>query len=99
MTSERNSEARAPRPRRAVGLAYEGGASLPRVVVKAVGEPAEALLHRERWRTPVVEDDLLSRALFRLPIDASIGRELFEVVAAVLVHIVAVDAEREALDA
>jgi len=97
MTSENRSEARDPR--RAVGLAYAGGASLPRVVVKAVGEPAEALVRRERWRTPVVEDDLLARALFRLPIDASIGRELFEVVAAVLVHIVAVDAKREALDA
>ena len=85
-------------PRRAVGLAYDGEASLPRVVVKAVGEPAEALLRRETWRKPVVEDDLLARALFRLPIDASIGRELFEVVAAVLVHVVAIDARREALD-
>ena len=86
------------RPRTLVGLRYEPARGLPSVVLKANGERAEAILARRPALTsaPVVRDAELARALYRLPIDAPIRRELFTAVAAVLVHVFSIEATLEA---
>lgn len=85
-------------PQLLVGLAYAPQEGLPSVMLKASGEQAEKIL-RERNAAlgpPVVEDRELARALYRLPIDAPIGQELFGVVAALLTHVYAIEARLEA---
>jgi len=86
--------------RRLVGLRYEVGEGLPSVVFKAAGEPADAILRQREAAlgAPLVRDPALARALYRLPIDASIGRDLFGAVAAVLVHVFSVDGSLEGSD-
>lgn len=79
--------------RRVVGLRYEPGAGLPRVVLKGGGDQADAVLKQVR-RTGgpvVVKDESLVKQLYRLPVDAEIGRDLFELVAILLVHVFAID--------
>jgi type III secretion system FlhB-like substrate exporter len=76
-----------------VGLKYEQGAGLPQVIVKGSGKMAEAILSR---RDPVngpvvVKDAQLLEQLYRLPMDAQIGPELFHLVAALLAHVFAVE--------
>lgn len=81
-------------PRRVVGLRYDGPASLPTVVFKGAGPLAERWLD-ERWRRadapPLVHQPALLEALYRLPVDAAIGSDLFRAVATILVHVLAVD--------
>jgi type III secretion system FlhB-like substrate exporter len=77
---------------RAVGLRYlpEGGP--PSVVLKSAGRSVEPVLDRaRRIGVPIVQDERLLDSLYRLPTDAAIGRELFELVAALLVHVYALD--------
>jgi type III secretion system FlhB-like substrate exporter len=79
--------------KKVVGLAYEPGKGLPRVVVKGNGPMAEQIL---RERDPVdgpmlVKDPQLLQQLYRLPMDAEIGPELFQLVAALLAHVFAVE--------
>lgn len=79
--------------KKVVGIAYEPGKGLPRVVVKGNGPMAEQIL---RNRDPVegpalVKDPLLLQQLYRLPMDAEIGPELFQLVAALLAHVFAVE--------
>jgi flagellar biosynthesis protein len=87
---------------RVVGLKYEpGGEGLPQVVLKGAGRLAEEVLERRIGlglrSPPVVKDAALVDALYRLPVDGAIGPELFEAVAALLVHVFAVEAKvREA---
>ena len=74
------------------------GAGLPRVVLKGSGRLADEIVEagrRQRPALPLVEDELLLDALYRLPTDAEIGRDLFELVAALLAHVYAVDAHRQ----
>jgi len=97
-------EERNPRSKRLVGLAYEPGEGLPRVMLKASAMHAEEILRTHRRggsdAPALVKNPELVQALYRLPIDAPIGRDLFSVVAAVLVHVFAVDATlSEARDA
>lgn len=79
---------------RVVGLGYEPGKGLPRVVLKGSGILAERIVE-EGWKndakTPIVQDEKLVDALFRLPTDAEIGPELFEMVAVLLAHVFAVN--------
>lgn len=84
------------RPKRVVGLKYERDEGLPRVIVKGHGALAEQMLDR-RGRTgpPVVEDEELLEQLYRLPVDAEIGPELFQLVAALLVHVYAIEGRLE----
>lgn len=84
-------------PKLLVGLDYTPGEGLPSVLLKASGEQAEALLrqHNAASGPPLVEDRELARALYRLPVDAPIGRELFGVVAALLTHVYAIEARLE----
>lgn len=80
---------------RVVGLRYDGERSLPTVVLKGAGPLADELLRQRRSRRdapPVVHNPTLLDALYRLPVDAAIGPELFHAVAAILAHVLAVDA-------
>jgi|GEM_PF-1409435 len=79
---------------RVVGLAYDPGEGLPRVVLKGSGKLAQTIVGEagnRRHEVPVVQDEKLVEALFRLPTDTEIGPELFEMVALLLAHVYAVD--------
>jgi len=83
--------------KRVVGLRYEPGEdSLPEVILKGAGPLADELLARRSGagnRPPVVKDEALLDALYRLPIDSAIGPELFQAVAVLLAHVFAVEAK------
>lgn len=78
---------------RAVGLAYKPEAGLPRVVFKAAGELAEQALDQGlRLSGPrVVRDAQLLKQLYRLPVDAGIDASLFQAVAILLAHVLALN--------
>jgi flagellar biosynthesis protein len=79
--------------KRVVGLRYEPGQGLPRVIVKGSGKAAEEILQRRSTQDGplVVKDKQLLEQLYRLPMDAEIGPELFQLVAALLAHVFAVE--------
>ena len=81
-----------------VGLRYEPADGLPQVILKASGAAADEVL-RARMRAvqapPVVRDGALLEQLYRLPLEGRIGPELFQVVAIVLAHVLAIDAQRK----
>jgi flagellar biosynthesis protein len=84
-------------PRRVVGLVHstDGVLTLPRVVFKGAGPAADLLVDafsRQHGRQRVVRDDALLDRLFRLPTDAAISPDLYQLVAALLVHVFAVEA-------
>lgn len=79
---------------RAVGLAYDDQeGSLPVVVLKAAGPATQALLaHTLHASGPrLVRDAALLDQLYRLPVDAAIDPSLFQLVAALLAHVLAVN--------
>ena len=78
---------------RVVGVSYEAGDAAPIVIVKGSGSAADAVLKNamEEGATPVVRDPTLVEQLYRVPIDAAIGSELFPVMAALLAHVLDVD--------
>jgi len=80
-------------PSKVIGLAYEVGGELPRVVVKGCGEAAEQILRDRDWvRGPeVIKDPQLLEQLYRLPMDGTIGPELFQLVAILLTHVFAIE--------
>ena len=80
-------------PKKVVGLAYEAGQGLPRVVVKGSGKMADEILrqHDPESGPMLVKDAQLLEQLYRLPMDAQIGAELFHLVAALLAHVFAVE--------
>ena len=79
-----------------VGLKYEPAEGLPQVILKASGPAAEEVL-RQRMRAvqapPVVRNEALLEQLYRLPVEGRIGPELFQVVAILLAHVLAIDAK------
>ncbi len=79
---------------RVVGLSYDLEDAAPTVILKGAGVEAQAILQRARQGAdvPVVKDPELVRELYRLPLDAPIGRELFPVMAALLAQIIRIDA-------
>src|ERR1044072_4178080 len=81
---------------RVVGVSYDLEDAAPTVILKGAGAEAHSILDRARRRTdvPVVKDPQLVNELYRLPLDAPIGRELFPVMAALLAHIIRLDALR-----
>ncbi len=80
-------------PKRVVGLRYEPDDGLPQVILKGAGPLADALLRRDGAgrHPPVVKDEALLEALYRLPTDSMIGPELFQAVAVLLAHVFAVE--------
>jgi len=75
--------------KKVVGLKYEPGEGVPQVIVKGSGAAADELLRRREalGGPPLVQDGVLAEQLYRLPIEAPIGPELFELVAALLAHV------------
>ena len=82
------------KPQRVVGVSYELGQLAPTIVLKSAGAGAQAVLDAARRETdapPVVRDTALVDQLYRIPIDAPIGRELFPVMATLLAHVIQLD--------
>lgn len=81
------------KPKQVVGLKYELGQRLPQVILKGSGDMAEEILRRRPLVNgpAVVRNTELTEQLYRLPIDAEIGPELFHLVATVLAHVFAVE--------
>lgn len=79
--------------RRVVGLSYEPDKGLPQVILKGSGPLAEEILKRRgpRVGVQVVRNEALLQSLYRLPLDAQIGPELFHVVAVILAHVFALE--------
>jgi len=72
-----------------VGLKYDPGEGVPQVIVKGAGAAADDLLRQREalGGPPVVHDGALAEQLYRLPMEAPIGAELYELVAALLAHV------------
>lgn len=79
--------------KRVVGVSYEEGDAAPVVVMKSSGEAAAAILEQAARDsvTPVVRDPALVDQLYRVPVDAAVGKELFPVMAALLAHVLLLD--------
>ncbi|MEJ1366702.1 MAG: EscU/YscU/HrcU family type III secretion system export apparatus switch protein [Candidatus Sedimenticola sp. (ex Thyasira tokunagai)] len=80
-------------PKRVVGLKYEKEQGIPRVILKGYGYQAEEIITKGKTisNKKVIEDEKLLKQLYKLPIDAEIGAELFELVAILLVHVYGID--------
>ena len=95
MSVDQDKQLEPERPRRVVGLGYEPEHGVPRVMLKALGSTAEDIIWRGQRGsgTPIVKKPAVLDALYRLPVDADSPPERFEVIAVILVHVSAVDAE------
>jgi len=82
--------------KKVVGLRYEPAEGLPQLIVKGSGKMAEEILRKGNAGDGpvVVKDKALLDQLFRLPMDAQIGPDLFQVVATLLAHVFAVEQKR-----
>jgi flagellar biosynthesis protein len=80
---------------RVVGIKYEPGKGLPRVILKGSGDQAREIIDSGKRRNglPLVKDQNLLEQLYRLPMESEIGPELYELVAALLVHVYAIGEE------
>jgi len=82
--------------KKVVGIKYDLEDGLPRVILKGAGHFADEILKKGesvKGRPLVVEDEKLVNQLYRLPVDADIRPELFELVATVLAHLYSVEAK------
>jgi flagellar biosynthesis protein len=80
--------------KKVVGVSFDPESDgAPVVMLKGAGAEADAVLERAKLEgdVPVVGNAQLANALYRVPIDAPIGRELFPVMAAVLAHVIQID--------
>jgi type III secretion system FlhB-like substrate exporter len=79
--------------KRVIGIGYKTEDAAPNVVLKASGEQADAVLSAARGASfiPVVHDPALADQLYRVPIDAPIGRDLFPVMAVLLAQVLDID--------
>lgn len=79
--------------KRVVGVSYDAGDAAPVVMLKAAGAEADAIVREARGdgEVPIVRDPALVNQLYRVPIDNSIGRELFPVMAVLLAHVLRID--------
>lgn len=77
-----------------VGLHYQPGKGVPSVILKGVGDTADEIIAEANslQKPPViVKNKALVDQLYRLPTDASITPELYELVALVMAHVFAVN--------
>lgn len=80
--------------KKVVGVSFDPESDeVPVVMLKGSGAEADALLEQSRREgdVPVVSNAQLANALYRVPIDQPIGRELFPVMAALLAHVIQID--------
>jgi len=95
------NEATGKQGRQVVGVSYDvDGDDAPIVMLKGAGPEAEQALAQARQLgdVPIVRDPDLVKQLYRVPLDAPIGRELFAVMATLLAHVIQFDRVREAQD-
>jgi type III secretion system FlhB-like substrate exporter len=78
---------------RVIGISYNPGDPAPTVLLKGSGEQVASILSAARAAgdIPIVRDAALAEQLYRVPIDAPIGRELFPVMAALLAQVLDLD--------
>ena len=81
--------------RRVVGLHYEAASPPPGLQGEWRAGGRNPSTATTRDRRALVRDPRLTRELYRLPVDAPIGRKLFVAVAAVLVHVLSLEAAME----
>lgn len=76
-----------------VGIKYTPGEGLPRVILKGKGHIADEILRKRNLNNgqSVIRNRDLVKKLYRLPIDAEITRDLYEIVATVLAHVFSVN--------
>jgi type III secretion system FlhB-like substrate exporter len=82
---------------RVVGVSFRAADSVPVAMLKGAGEQAQAVLDGARTgdTVPIVKDSKLVNALYRIPMDTPIGRELFPVMAALIAHVMRIDQVQE----
>lgn len=82
-----------PGAKKLIGLKYNLGEGLPQVIVKASGSTVDDVLRTRSLVSgpPVVKDKRLAEQLYRLPIDGQISPDLFQLVAALLAHVFAIE--------
>lgn len=81
------------KPTRLVGIKYEPGEGLPRIIVKGSGKAAEEMLNKRSVLSgpKVFKNKELVDKLFRLPIDAEISEDTFQLVAVLLAHVFSIE--------
>ncbi|MGD9364169.1 MAG: EscU/YscU/HrcU family type III secretion system export apparatus switch protein [Desulfobacteraceae bacterium] len=86
--------------KRVVGLKYIPREGPPKVILKGAGKTAREVIDqaRELAEHKIVQDKKLLDQLFRLPVDAPIDADLFQLVAVLLVHIYQLDEEARSAD-
>ena len=81
---------------RVIGIGYDLQDPAPTVLLKGSGEQVASLLSAARAADiPIVRDAALAEQLYRVPIDAPIGRELFPVMAVLLAQVLDLDQATE----
>jgi len=82
------------RQTKVVALRYDPACGLPQLVFKGAGPLADEVVRRSiQGRGPkIFKDEGLVDRLYRLPVDAPIGADLFRAVAIVLAHLLAIEA-------
>lgn len=86
--------------KRVVGLKYIPQEGPPKVILKGAGKTAREVIDqaKELAEHKIVQDTKLLDQLFRLPVDAPIDADLFQLVAVLLVHIYQLDEEARGAD-
>lgn len=79
--------------KKVVGIQYEPGEGLPRVIVKGSGRIAEEIVKNapKQGGPKIFENQQLVDKLYRLPMDAEISRDTFQLVAILLTHVFSIE--------
>ncbi len=81
---------------RVIGIGFNPQDPAPTVLLKGSGEQVAPILSAARAADiPIVRDAALAQQLYRVPIDAPIGRELFPVRAVLLAQVLDLDQLKE----
>ncbi|MEM7468786.1 MAG: EscU/YscU/HrcU family type III secretion system export apparatus switch protein [Pseudomonadota bacterium] len=82
--------------KKAVGLSYSPEQGVPKVMLKGSGDAAEQIttLAKGQAKVPVFSDEALADRLYRLPMDSEISKDLFEVVAMLLSHVLVLEQKK-----
>jgi type III secretion system FlhB-like substrate exporter len=79
-----------------IGIGFNLQDPAPTVLLKGSGEQvAPILCAAEAADIPIVRDAALAEQLYRVPIDAPVGRELFPVMAVLLAQVLDLDQATE----